>query len=253
MKASEHIEALAGEGLLLASAAEAAGVDASVPTCPEWAVRDLVRHTGGVHRWATTYVSDAVVDVIDDDLEPLVGGWPPDDELVPWFREGHALLVDALWAAPADLECFTFLKAPSPLQMWARRQAHETTIHRVDAEAAAGWLTPPSPDLASDGIDELLTCFITRRGNRFRLDPPRTIAVCASDAGTGWTVTIGPDKITTERSPSPSPSDAALTVTGEASSLYLWLWNRTDASNLTHTGDDSLLTAWRDGVRVRWS
>lgn len=250
MEVAEHIDALAGEGRLLADAAEAAGVDAPVPTCPEWVVRDLVRHTGGVHRWATLYVRDAVVDVIDQDLEPLVDGWPSDDELVPWFREGHGLLVDALRSAPGDLECFTFLRAPSPLQMWARRQAHETAIHRVDAEAAAGYLTPPAPDLASDGIDELLTCFITRPKTRLRLDPPRTIAVSATDTGSAWTVEIGPERITTERSSSPA---ADLTVTGEAPSLYLWLWNRTDASNLTHNGDESLLAAWRDNVQVRWS
>ena len=53
-------------------------------------------------------------------------------------RQGCADLVAALAAAPDDLECWTFLPAPSPRAMWARRQAHETAIHRVDAELAAG-------------------------------------------------------------------------------------------------------------------
>jgi len=50
----------------------------------------------------------------------------------------------ALSAAPPDLRCWTFLPAPSPLAMWARRQAHETTVHRVDAELAAASVAPPA-------------------------------------------------------------------------------------------------------------
>lgn len=45
MDVGERIDALRREGRLL--------VDAAVRTCPGWVVRDLVRHLGGVHRWAT--------------------------------------------------------------------------------------------------------------------------------------------------------------------------------------------------------
>ena len=75
-------------------------------------------------------------------------------------------LADALAAAPDDLECWTFLPAPSPRAMWARRQAHETAIHRVDAELAAGtpvWRCDAA--FAADGVDELLTCFVPRRSH----------------------------------------------------------------------------------------
>lgn len=40
------------------------------------------------------------------------------------------------WAA-GYVDCWTFLDAPSPLAFWARRQAHETAIHRADAQLAA--------------------------------------------------------------------------------------------------------------------
>jgi hypothetical protein len=49
---AEHIAHLQRDGVLLADAAARAGMDARVPTCPEWVVRDLVRHQGDVHRWA---------------------------------------------------------------------------------------------------------------------------------------------------------------------------------------------------------
>jgi hypothetical protein len=42
---------------LLADAAEADLTD-PVPTCPGWTVADLLRHHGGVCRWATAIVRD---------------------------------------------------------------------------------------------------------------------------------------------------------------------------------------------------
>jgi hypothetical protein len=58
MKITEHIDALQREGQLLADAATRTELDTPIPTCPDWRMRDLVRHVGGVHRWATGYVGD---------------------------------------------------------------------------------------------------------------------------------------------------------------------------------------------------
>jgi uncharacterized protein (TIGR03083 family) len=247
---AEHIDALDAEIEPFVAAVEAAGLDAAVPTCPGWVVRDLVQHMGGVHRWAALHVREARKDLVDEDLVDVVGGWPPDAATVAWFREGHRLLVDDLRAAPADLECFTFLRSESPLAMWARRQAHETIIHRVDAEAAAGTLTTPASDIASDGIDELLTCFITRRSSKFRLDPARTIEISAADTGGVWSVLVGPDRITTSRAAAESPDVA---IRGAAADLYLFLWNRGGQAGLEAEGDTSLAAAWANEVKVSWS
>lgn len=212
-------------------------------------MRDLVRHTGGVHRWAATTVRTASADPVDGDLERLVGGWPSDGELVDWFRDGHGALVTTLRDAPADVQCYTFLRAPSPLAMWSRRQLHETTIHRVDAELVTDRLTTPRSDVAADGIDELLSLFITRRRGQLRLDPPRTIAVEATDTGAGWTVAVSTEPVVTATGVDPG---ADLVVRGPAPSLYLWLWNRADATDLDVTGDRSLLATWRELVQVSW-
>src|SRR5207302_5692344 len=134
--------------------------------------------TGGVHRWATRHVVEAAAELVAvDDLLDLVGKWPADDDLVDWFVAGHGALVRALPDAPPDLQCFTFLPAPSALAFWARRQAHETAIHRVDAELAGGSVTPFDPAFAADGIDELLRGFVARPGGRLRSSEPRVIGV----------------------------------------------------------------------------
>ena len=62
MKTAEFLQALETEGRLLAAAAEEAGTEAKVPTCPEWQVRDLLRHTGAVHRWAAAYVAEQLTE-----------------------------------------------------------------------------------------------------------------------------------------------------------------------------------------------
>src|SRR5262249_6118199 len=125
------------QGELLAGAAERAGLIAAVPSCPGWAVRDLLKHTGYVHRWATGFVAEGLTRPVDASEEEILGEGPADAELPGWFREGHAALVRTLGAAARRLTCWAFLAAPSPLAFWARRQAHETAIHRVDAEQAA--------------------------------------------------------------------------------------------------------------------
>src|SRR5262249_47838143 len=132
-----YVGALRREGELLADVAQRAGLAAAVPSCPGWAVRDLLRHTGYVHRWATGFVAEGLTRPVGASEEEILGQGPADAELPGWFREGHAALVRALGVAAPGLNCWAFLPAPSPLAFWARRQAHETAIHRVDAEQAA--------------------------------------------------------------------------------------------------------------------
>ncbi|MGW0882755.1 maleylpyruvate isomerase family mycothiol-dependent enzyme [Streptomyces sp. NPDC002671] len=242
METAEYLETLDREGRLLAAAAEQAGTDAKVPTCPEWHVRDLLRHTGAVHRWAAAFVADA-----HTAPRPLTDSPDLDGaELVAWYRDSHRLLVDTLAAAPADLECWTFHPAPcpSPLTFWTRRQAHETTVHRYDAEAArGGTATPVATDFAVDGIDELLRGFHARSRSRLRAEEPRVLRVRAENGGADavWTVRLSAEPPVTSRDAS-GAADAELT--GFADELYLALWNRVPVPQVS--GDRSLAALWQE-------
>jgi uncharacterized protein (TIGR03083 family) len=251
VEVARHIDALRDDGERMASAVERADPGAAVPTCPEWVVRDLVRHLGGVHRWATGYVAEARTEMWDVELDEIVGTWPDDADLAGWLRQGCEALAAALEAAPADLQCWTFLRAPSPLAMWARRQAHETAIHRVDTELAAGG--PPSPfpaPFAADGVDELLSCFVPRRSTKLRAETPATLAVACTDEDAAWVLTVGADRATTEAG---TTDHADCTVRGSAGDLYLALWNRTGPASLTVEGDRDVLGLFLDTVRVHWT
>jgi hypothetical protein len=151
--------------------------------------------------------------------------------------------------------CFAFLPAPSPLAFWARRQTHETAIHRVDVESAACAITPVEPAQAADGIDEFLTGFAAGRRS-WPWDEPRRLRLRAVDASREWRVLIGPERVevgpaTDTWAGDPWPSDCA--VEAPASDLLLLLWNRVPAAELAVTGDPALLASWRELVLVRWT
>jgi uncharacterized protein (TIGR03083 family) len=154
-----------------------------------------------------------------------------------------------LRAADPALECWTFLRAPSPLAFWARRQAHETAIHRVDAESATADVTPMAPVFSVDGIDELLLGFFARRSSPLVCDPPLALGVRARDTGDEWSIEIRPDGRSVQR----GGAQGDCVVTGKANDLYLFLWNRRDDAGLDVTGDRRVLELWRDKAHVTWS
>ena len=217
-------------------------------------MRDLVRHLSEIHLWAAARVAKRTSKLFPDDISEHVESWPDlavfwpdDDDLIAWYLKTNANLVQALEAAsPAD-DIPTFLPAPSPLAMWARRQAHETAVHRFDAEHAAGVEWGFDPVFACDGIDEMVSCFAPR-ANEFPTTNTQTMVVRAEDTDDRWHLTFRPDGITTVRGDGP----ADVTLTGDASDLYLVLWNRGRDSAITVEGDRGLLDLWHDNKRVRW-
>ncbi|WP_326594688.1 maleylpyruvate isomerase family mycothiol-dependent enzyme [Streptomyces sp. NBC_01803] len=246
MRTTDLLAALEREGDLLTAAAERAGWDAPVPSCPGWAVRDLLTHQGHVHRWAARNVAERLSARTPRGTEAV-----PDGELAAWFRAGHRELLDVLERAPEDMECWTFLNgSPTPRHFWARRQAHETAIHRVDAELAAGEpLSPFAPGVAVDGVDELLAGFHTRFRSRVRSERPRTLAVRATDEpGAVWTVLISTEPPRVSR---PEVAGAAgvaeCEISGRAAELYPALWNRLPYEGvLAVTGDAAVAGLWRE-------
>jgi uncharacterized protein (TIGR03083 family) len=250
----DHLVALDGAGSRLVELAEKAGMDAPVPTCPAWAVDALLAHQAMVHRWATAHVRgddpDGVPNqtAIRNDVTDLPG----------YYGEGHAALLQALRDAPADLVAITFLNdAPAPREFWARRQAHETTIHMVDALAATLGRFPTAADagldpaLAADGIDELVRGFLTRGRSKLFDGEEYRIAVEATDVGRRWVLNVA-ERLTVARDDVSAEADgAATTIAGSAAEAYLALWNRGDEVEVS--GRTELLDRWRATQRVTWS
>ncbi len=259
MQISEHIDALAEHGTLLADVASQTPWDAPVPSCPGWQLRDLLRHTGCVHRWAARFVAEQLPGPVPrlSQAEQLAAG-PPDAELTGWFRAGHAALVATLRGADPGICAWAFLPAPSPLAFWARRQAHETAIHRIDAELAAGRSAAVGGAFAADGIDELIMGFFGCDAEELTADqraaPTRTLLVRATDAGRSWGVTLTADGEQAAAVCRGGSEAADCVVEGPAAGLYLLLWNRAAPADaeVTVSGAADVLTSWRAGLRVVW-
>jgi uncharacterized protein (TIGR03083 family) len=251
MEIAEHVDAVRRQGEWLADAAERAGLDATVPPCAPWQVKDLLRHTGYVHRWAARHITECPDQIIDGPSEEdILRGGADDAGLLAWFRDGHAALLQTLATADPAVKCATFIAAPSPLAFWARRQAHETTIHRVDAERALSEdASGVDPAFAVDGVDELLLGFYGRR-NRVRSQPPVTLGLIASDTDAAWLTRLTEEGAHSVRSEASLAIGADAVVTAPAATLYCGLWNRAE---LVASGDPAVLPRWRDQAHIRWS
>ena len=228
-------------------------LDAPVPTAPEWDVRHLIAHQGMVHRWATDCIRGERKDPSAYEAEGLAASDP-----VSWLREGGRRLITALAEAPADLDAWVFLDdAPAPRVFWARRQCHETTVHSVDMLAARLGRFPTADEtwvtqqVAADGIDELLTGFMTRSRSTLRSDRPLDLAVRPTDLDQSWLVHVSSEPATVQRGRggrrAPRGDGKELVVEGTAEQLYLALWNRSE--EVTGEGYD----LWRRTAKVTWA
>ena len=231
----QHLAALRDAVSAFARHAQEAGLDVPVPTCPDWTVRRLIGHQGMVHRWAAANLRGRTIEI---DATERAGRRAPSP--VDWLRDGAIDLVAAITTAPDDVQTVVFLNdAPGPRAFWARRQCHETTIHSVDALAAALGRYPTSADtaidpaVAVDGIDELLAGFMTRNKSRLRSESPMVVGVVAEESPTGWLVEVGPAPAVVTVVPSDEVADRCdVRLEGPAVAVYLTLWNRSDELDL---------------------
>lgn len=128
---------------------------ASVPTCPDWAVVDLVEHMGQIHRWAELLVRTTTPTRIS---APSLADDHPDDSTDPescaeWIRVGGERLLATLRAADPTIEMYAWGR-DQHVAFWSRRQLHETLVHRIDLQLAVGAAWDVDPAAAVDCIDE---------------------------------------------------------------------------------------------------
>lgn len=225
MERTTYLEHLSSDGALLRAAA-ARDLSAAVPSCPEWSVRDLVRHTAQVyeHKIACIRLGGARPD-------PWPPAWPPDAETLDWFDDAHRRVLDVLRTTDPAAPSWTWLPEDQTAGFWVRRMALETAVHRVDAELAVGSPTPVDRELAVDGIDELLLLMLAGdwTGDE-QPDLTGTVAVVTPDRR--WTVRMAEDRVDVDES---EAADA--TVSAEPSPMLLWLYGRAGDDVVTVSGD----------------
>ncbi len=242
----EHIEQLTAHAAALRSDVVACGPDPAVPTCPGWTVRQLVRHLARVYPWVERALRSApdAQDAPRADEPPAE--WP---ELIAYWDARLAALLTALTELGPDAPTWVFAGADTATaRFWARRQAHETAIHRLDAKHARIGSVDPSAvgelydiGFAADGIDEALRVIIPRQLRR--TPPPRggSVLVHAVDTDLAWTVRLSADgePMRVDAGGPTNPADAS--VSGSADQVYRAIWRR--PSRAVRRGDLGLTAA----------
>lgn len=226
-----------GEGIVSAGAID---LDIKVPTCGDWVMRDLLAHVGSVYRRATTAVAERATTEV---------AWvsPPDDlpDASTYLSEALDDLVHALSDSDAETPVWNWSGENQTAQFWARRMAHESAVHRYDAQRAQGLAQPIDTDLACDGMDELVDLVLPRIVARDRPElPTGTFHFVATD-GSEWVLKSGEDGL--ERLAAPRNVD--VTISGPASAVLLAAYGRVKWASLETSGDEKLLTAWSNTFR----
>jgi uncharacterized protein (TIGR03083 family) len=232
----------------LAGLVDGADLTRPVPTCPDWTLRQLATHVGRAHRWAAEIASTRSPEFIP--FRQVPDGKLPDDpaQHAPWLRAGAAQIIEAVRAAGSD-PVWTF-DGLRPAGFWGRRMAHETAVHRADAEIATGLAVSFEPDIAADAIDEWLG-FMSGLGadgdpRAGALPDGAVLHVHATDEGLDgageWLVRRDGSQVTVQSGH--GKGDVALR--GPAGRLLLVLLRRVppDDPEVQVLGDPALLAGW---------
>lgn len=235
---NEYLAAITADSNALADAVEATSLDAPVPSCPGWTVKDLVGHAGMVQRWAAGIVTNVAQERPERAEPPALASA---HEAAQWFREGAAVLIAALESADVDAPMWSF-SFERRVSFWFRRQAHEVSVHRWDAQSAGGSPDPLDAPLAADGIDEWLAMVAAfGAGGLPEGEVETTVHLHCTDVEGEWLVRRSIDGLDIER----AHAKGDVAARGTASDLELYLWGRVPVDRLEIFGDVALLEALR--------
>jgi uncharacterized protein (TIGR03083 family) len=229
--------------------AELAGGDlaARVPTCPEWALEDLLEHTGQVHRWQTEACrvdAGGFPDVATMQAVPADG-----QSMAEWFQEGVDAAVTTMGTVAPGEPRWTWAKPQGgdTSDWYFRRIAQETLVHRMDAELAArGEVSDVDADLAADGIAEMFEVFVPLASGQRIGGDGETVHLHATDAEGEWLVTLHAERVEAARGH--AKGDAALR--GTARDLLLMVWGRDPLGTVEHHGDEAAIATFIAGTKI---
>ncbi|NLU76790.1 maleylpyruvate isomerase family protein [Streptomyces sp. HNM0575] len=251
-------------------------LDARVPACPEWTLRELAVHVGDGHRHAAEVVRTRATSFLSPGDVPRHGGPAglPEADVAPgayaealstWLSESAQLVSDELRVAGEESPAWT-LTGEQRAGFWARRRTHEALVHRLDAASAAsaagagadGAPSGVAAELAADCLDELFELTSSREALA-QWPPLRSLSVRAGEtlhlhatddppaaSPAEWMIRIEEEGFTWER----AHEKATTAVRGPLIDLLLVVFRRLPpgSGRVEVLGDAELLDFWLERV-----
>jgi uncharacterized protein (TIGR03083 family) len=231
----DYISALRSNGNAAAQAARDLPMETTVPSCPEWTLRDLAHHLGSHHRWVA-----GNLDQPPDGKSFKRREEPPADEAIPdWLEAGAEMLATKLAATDPAKPCWTWVPFDDSVGFWARRTTHETAMHRWDAQNAGSAVDAIDAELAADGVDEYLGILGAFRGRRF--PEAGSIHLHSTDTPGEWLVRLDAEGLQLTR----EHAKGDVAVRGPASDVLLVLMGRKTMGAVDVFGEAPLFERFR--------
>jgi len=241
------LAALRAEAPAFRTAIAEAGPAAPVPSCPEWTVGQLTGHLIGQYRWVNGHVGRGVTTPPE---EPHAPG--PDTATAAEFDAAFTDLLTRFDVLDPEMPAWNWAPQAKKVAFWQRRMAHETAIHRWDAQMAAVGLTEPlEAKLAADIVSEALDTLLPAGRGRRAADRHGMVALSATDLEQTWHIRLresgGVALLDTDTILDDDDLHERVVAAGNASDLALALWGRVGFDVLAITGDEDLLECLRVG------
>ncbi len=242
------LAALRADGPALWEAVAETGPEATVSACPGWTTADLAYHVTDLLRWVRATVTRGVTDR-PAPLEQSAARpeWP---EALDHLRRELTGAIETLEALDPDFPAWNWAPHPKRAGFWHRRIAHEISVHRWDAESAAGRATPIETKLATDGVSEVLDTWLAAGRRKGPTDISGVVHLVGTDAGHEWFVRLRGAGIALLDIGTILDTDdhhARAKATGTVSDLQLALMGRKRTDQLAVSGDPRLVQALRTG------
>lgn len=220
------------ESRRLAEVLAAADPDSPCPTCPDWNAADLLWHLTEVHFfWAGVLERDVTSGADLPEVEAAKPARPAAlADMLPLREQATAALLRGLASRDDPAPLWSWWTPDQTVGFTRRMQTYEATMHRVDAELAAGLpVSPIAEDVAAGAIDHGVDVMWGWKPEGATYDATSVVELVASDSGQRWLVEVGgwssPDgsgPLATRA----TEGEPTATVTAPVVDLALWAWTR---------------------------
>jgi uncharacterized protein (TIGR03083 family) len=232
------LAALRADGPAFRAAVVEADPAAQVPSCPEWTVAQLTGHLAGIYGWVAGHVGRGVTTAPEPRArEPVAAS-------VAEFDERLGALLTLLDALDPEMPAWNWAPQSKKAGFWHRRMAHETAVHRWDAQMATGLAEPLEAKLAADGVAEVLDTWLPAGKGKCAVERQGMVALSASDLEETWHLRLRPGGgvalLDTDTLLDDDDLHERAVAQGSASDLELALYGRVGFDVLILAGEETL-------------